>query len=143
MNNESVILTTKLNKESGWTTEVTHAVDGVIFAMGSSYNDEIQVEAFTYKKLEDSPEWVAALKAAISSGKFEHMTYFSLVRHGQPWKKGGYYPLPLLFSSESIRRASAEQMGKLPPPNRWVKRKRNEVLKVLGLSDFKEIGQIE
>lgn len=141
--NEAIIFITTHDKTSGWTTEVSHDVEGIIFGMGSSYNEELQVESFTYKKLEDSPEWIAALRTAISNGKFEQMTYFTLVRHGEPWKKGGYYPIPLLFSTETIRMTSAEGAGKLPPPNRWVRRKRNEVLKVLGLTNFKEVGQSE
>lgn len=141
--NEATIFTTSHDKTSGWTTEVEHSVEGMIFGMGSSYNEELQVESFTYKRLEDCPEWVTALKAAVSSGEFESMTYFTLVRHGEPWKNGGYYPLPLLFSTEGVRNASAEEVGKNPPPARWVRRKRNEVLRTLGLTDFKEIGQSE
>lgn len=143
MSNESEILVTTMDKTSGWVTEEIHSVEGVIFGKGQTCDTEGKVETVTYKALEGCPEWVEALRSAVSSGEFVSMTYYTLVRHGEPWKGGGYYPLPLLFSTEGVRGASAEEVGKNPPPARWVRRKRNEVLRVLGLTDFKEIGQSE
>lgn len=143
MLNKSEIRVTAIDEGTGWVTEEIHAIEGVIFGKGYECSTEGKEETITYKALEGCPAWVEALRSAVSSGEFVSMTYYTLVRHGEPWKGGGYYPLPLLFSTEGVRSASAEEVGKNPPPARWVRRKRNEVLRVLGLTDFKEIGQSE
>ena len=143
MSNESEILVTTMDKTSGWVTEEIHSTEGVIFGLGTSFDEWNKTESLTYRKLEGIPVYNEVLRNAVSTGKWIGAAYYALVRHGEPWKNGGYYPLPLLFSAEGVRNASAEEVGKNPPPARWVRRKRNEVLRVLGLTDFKEIGQSE
>jgi len=67
---------------------------------------------------------------------------YGLVRHGDLYV-GGFYPLALIFSSEEIRDAVAEQNDRTSPPNRWVERKRKVITDKLGidLADISIVGE--
>ena|SRR5690554_3357583 len=63
-------------------------------------------------------------------GDISNLTNYALVRHGET----GFYPLPLIFASPEKRVEAAKEHGSNPPPERWVRRKKNLILRELNIS---------
>lgn len=60
--------------------------------------------------------------------------YHALVRRGKPGDYH-YYPVPLIFASPEERELAARETNRRPPQERWVRRRRNEILALLDLPE--------
>lgn len=124
---------------------ITIQTSGVIFGrgefegVGRTYVEYVDMLDTTNRYLKD---WKETFREAVKcymdnsdtgawsfGGNIPNVVAYSLVRHGER----GFYPLPLLFATPEKRQEAAEEKGFKCPPQRWVNRKRNQVLKELGL----------
>lgn len=85
-----------------------------------------------YRGLPATPENIFALQQGHDKKTEKGHWYHALVRHGLPGKCG-YYPVPLLFATESERKRIAAERGIAPPNESWVAFKREEILSYYGL----------
>lgn len=102
---------------------VRHETSGSVF-----YKDE-QDGVLFYRDLLRSEELTAKLIQGIQ-GTETGVFYNAMVRRG---KCGDYhyYPLPLIYASTEERHIAAKEIGRRPPPERWVARRRRFVNEVL------------
>lgn len=130
--------------------EAVHELHGLIFKYSKGYDPEGKVDdVLEYVSLETSlgEKELAQLLNGVLSGASEDaweqsVFYYSLVRHGEPWKgQGGYYPLPLIFATPEERRRAEAESGKPAPPERWVRRKRNRIVEFMKLHGFEPVIQ--
>lgn len=110
------------------TTVSHHPHEGTLFYIAS--NETVgEVEHIHYETLDNNLDALEDIQKALR-GEDSIAFHHALVRRGVPngWK---YYPLPLVYASESERVIAAEQFGNRPPPGRWIRRRQLAVDKLL------------
>lgn len=104
---------------------IRHETTGTVF-----YKTTVD-ETIAYRDLTHSVELMEQLKCGVV-GTETDIFYKALVRRGRSGDFH-YYPLPLIYASKEERSIAACELGRRPPPERWVARRRrfvNEVLKL-------------
>lgn len=109
--------------------------DYPLFEKVINHRDDGSVESIEYRAVPPNAEIMQAVRDGLDG--FSNPTWYHLlVRHGHA-AKCGYYPLPLLFSSEQRRNKIAADRGTEPPKKSWIEQKR-EVIRNTYLSEIKK-----
>ena len=98
--------------------------------------EDDSVEIIEYLAVKPTPEMMNVIRDGID-GFNNQGWYHLLVRHGVAGKCG-YYPVPLLFSSEQRRNKIAADRGTEPPRKAWVEQKRELIRNTYLCEDKKE-----
>lgn len=106
-----------------------HPLGGTLFI--NSQPETEDDKTIRYVELDGDIEKLKAVQRGINGDTEGNDTfYYALIRRRTPigWK---YYPLPLVYASESERILAAQAINSTPPPERWIRRRRTAIEKLL------------
>ncbi len=111
-------------------TRTFHAHEGTVFIRKAHNSDQYYIDIETDRGLYED---VRAGVMGIETNAFSNALVRRKGRAEGFFTGYVYYPLPLIFASPEERRIAAEALGKRPPPERWARRRREEIEKLFNM----------